>query len=69
MKLSSEEKIVFCKIALTISRKGHLTQDALVRFCLPKHERKYGKKLITWFYYGVRLAIKYCSRFRWKYIK
>lgn len=35
MKLSSEGKIVFCKIALTISKKGHLTQMHWLDFAYP----------------------------------
>ncbi|MFQ6054638.1 MAG: hypothetical protein ACE5KT_04365 [Methanosarcinales archaeon] len=86
MELTETEKKIFCKIALTIARKGHLTTNAITKFCFPKHKRHEGKELVKKFYkkgmlqkhrtdtyelskIGLGLAIKYCSEFRWKYIK
>ena len=50
MKLTKDEQRIFCKVALKIAQKGHLTKEALVRFSLPKHERKNGKHIVEKFY-------------------
>jgi len=46
IELTDQEKKQFCKIAITIARKGHLTINAMAKFCFPKSERKEGKKLV-----------------------
>ncbi|MFQ6063591.1 MAG: hypothetical protein ACE5KT_10525 [Methanosarcinales archaeon] len=33
MKLNDYEKEVFCRVALKIAQKGHLTIEAIVKFC------------------------------------
>ena len=48
-ELTDEEKILFCKVALIIAKKGHLTKEAIPNFIFSQ-EKKKDKKTIEKFY-------------------
>ena len=84
-ELTDEEKVLFCKAALVIAKKGHLTKEAILNFIF-SHDKKKGKKTIDKFYrlqllkkhrtdtfelttFGKYYANQQCNRFREKYSK